>query len=266
MPLDVFARLDPVLLAAAIGSAMFAAWHVGSWIGRREARASPPKEKIENASTVAQVCLSLASLLLAFCFATGYQKYEARRLQTVDEANAIGTLYRRLELLPEAPRASAQADLREYVRLHQRAVASELQRTERLAVERELRVVQERFSDTLTRFLREPSAAPLVITVMPSLNAVVDQYEARVAGLNAHVPFAVLLLLVVTSVLALGLLGWVEGLSLKVLPRVTLTFLLLITLSLYVTFDLDQPFTGTSRVSELPMQRLAESIGVPATP
>jgi hypothetical protein len=259
---NLFARMDPGVLSAAIGAAMLVARRVGARFGPRAPPASRSKEEVSHADSIAQAALALASLLLAFSFATAYARHEDRRVQTVEEANAIGTLYLRLEVLPPGPREAAQKDLKEYVRLHLKAVAPALTRPERLVMERQIRVVQGRFAETITRFLRTPEGMPFLIVEMPALNAVIDQYEARIAGIDAHVPFTVLMLLLLVSVTSLGLLGWSESFTLPKRPRSTLLFLLLVTGALYVTFDLDQPWAGLSRLSELPMQRLAESLGV----
>ncbi len=51
-------------------------------------------------------------LLIAFTFSGALTRFDARRVQAVDEANAIGTAYLRVDLLP----AAAQPKLREAFR------------------------------------------------------------------------------------------------------------------------------------------------------
>src|ERR1700754_3941382 len=44
--------------------------------------------------------LGILALLLAFAFAQSLQRYDSRSDQVVDEANAIGTAWLRIDLLP----------------------------------------------------------------------------------------------------------------------------------------------------------------------
>lgn len=262
MPDNIFARAEAAPVALGIVFAMAVANRFGAAVGRHRHRQGPPGPEVAHAASLAQACLALSSLLLAFSFATAYSKYEARRVATVDEANAIGTLATRLSLAPEPARGDTTAILKEYVRLHLVAAAPGLRRPERLAKEREIRAVQERLVDATVAFLRTPAGLPLVVAISIPLDETCDLYEARIAGLDARVPGAVLLLMLVVFVTSFGLLGWSDALSQGVRPRSTFVFLGLVGFALYVTFDLDHPWTGMSRVSELPMRRLAESLGV----
>ena len=57
----------------------------------------------------------LMGLLLGFSFAAAGTRYDTRREQIVDEANAIGTAWLRLSLVPDTARGSLQGHFREYV-------------------------------------------------------------------------------------------------------------------------------------------------------
>src|SRR5678810_830263 len=59
--------------------------------------------------------LGLLALLLAFTFSQSLQRYDSRSDQVVDEANAIGTAYLRIDLLPPSLRDEVRALMREYV-------------------------------------------------------------------------------------------------------------------------------------------------------
>ena len=63
---------------------------------------------------------ALLGLLLGFSFAGGTSRLDARRQLIVQEANAIGTAYLRLNLLPSTEQPEMRRLFREYVdaRLH----------------------------------------------------------------------------------------------------------------------------------------------------
>ena len=57
----------------------------------------------------------LLGLLIAFTFSGAATRFEGRRHLIVEEANAIGTAYLRLDLLPVEARSSLQEKFRQYV-------------------------------------------------------------------------------------------------------------------------------------------------------
>src|SRR5262245_17581010 len=58
----------------------------------------------------------LMGLLLAFTFSGAATRYEGRRALITEEANAIGTSYLRLDLLPVEAQPRLREDFRRYVR------------------------------------------------------------------------------------------------------------------------------------------------------
>ncbi len=58
---------------------------------------------------------ALLGLLLAFSFSGAAGRFDWRRQLIVEETNAIGTAYLRLELLPPEDRAAMQEQFRQYV-------------------------------------------------------------------------------------------------------------------------------------------------------
>jgi hypothetical protein len=61
---------------------------LGSWIGRRSAGAANGGADI---GTLTGAALGLLALLLAFSFSLALSRYETRRSQVLEEANAIGS-------------------------------------------------------------------------------------------------------------------------------------------------------------------------------
>ncbi|HMO03250.1 MAG TPA: hypothetical protein PKC67_09565 [Kiritimatiellia bacterium] len=76
-------------------------------LGRRKQQEEDRHAEVSGAVTGA--IFALLGLLIAFTFSGAHARFDARRQLIVQEANAIGTTYLRLDLVP----ASAQPPLRE---------------------------------------------------------------------------------------------------------------------------------------------------------
>lgn len=239
---------------------MLGAWLIGFWVGRRRARRAA--EDVAGQGKIAEACLAVTGLLLAFSFAAAYTKYEARRQMVVAEANAIGTFAIRANLLPEAAAASVKSDLKEYVRLHLEIVRIKFDRPRQIEIDRRLTALQSSVQDTVLGSLQEPSMRMLAVPLLGSMNQMFDDYEERIATGLDHVPTAVVALLMAVCITSAILLGRSQGLVDKKPLLITLVFLLLVAFIVYVTLDLDQPAHGLSRTSQITMERLARSMGI----
>jgi hypothetical protein len=260
--IEPFVRRDAWLVALVGGAAMVGAWRGGFVLARRLGDAE--RGRLEpHASALAQWCLALFGLLQAFAFGTVYAKYESRRADVVAEANAISTLATRVQLLPEEVRGPAVDAIGRYVRLHEAAALARRSREERVKVDARLRVLQREIAGRVVAHVRTPEGAPSAILLLPAMDEAFDQYEARVAGLAVKTPYVVLALLLLVAVLSAYVVGRAEGHAHARQPPSTLLFIVLVTAVLYATLDLDQSWTGLSRISDLPMERLEESLRRP---
>ncbi len=90
----------------------------------------------------------------------------------------------------------------------------------------------------------------------------IDQQTTRVSALNNRVPSAILWVEVIGAATALGLMA----LYLAALSRGVVTMLLaagLLTMLLFVTFDLDRPKRGFIKVPTAPLVALRASMELP---
>ena len=91
---------------------MIGCLEVGYRWGQRRARKADPQEGV---AAIDAAVFALLGLLLGFSFAAAASRLEARRELIVQEANAIGTAYLRLDLLPDAARPDLRQLFREYL-------------------------------------------------------------------------------------------------------------------------------------------------------
>ena len=77
---------------------------------RFASRQSEKKDEGEKTQTnaIQAAMLGLLALLLGFTFTMALQRFDSRSQAVIDEANAIGTAYLRIDLLPDQPQRAAR--------------------------------------------------------------------------------------------------------------------------------------------------------------
>ena len=256
----VFFSLSSWQLALVLASITFGATLVGLVLGRFHSHHAATLR--EPFGTVQAALLTRVGLVLAFGLAMAVGRYDSRRAAVVDDANAIGTAYLRAQLLAEPVRSrslplfvaytDASLDLSGAVPgspAAKRAIARES------AIQRRLwRLTGDAVGAAPT------ASAPRVY--VESLNTMIDMQTTRVSALNNRVPSAIMLVEVLGAAVALGLMA----LYLAILSRGVVTVLLaagLLTVLLFVTFDLDRPARGFITIPDTPLIGLRASMELP---
>jgi hypothetical protein len=237
---------------------------LGVFLGHRVRHLS---ETLKEPFGVLQAALlGVVGLLLAFGLSLAVSRYEDRRANIVREANAIGTTYLRAQTLTEPVRGRSLDLLVSYTRtaihLSDHVPGSG---EARAAAAREAQIQRRLWRLAGEALERAPTASAPRLYV-ETLNEMIDNENARVASLGNRVPTAVLVLEVLGSALALGLLGA----YLVIVGRGVLAISLasaLVAFLLLVTADLDRPTRGMIRVPDGTLkQQLASMERPPAAP
>jgi hypothetical protein len=220
---------------------------LGVFLGHRVRHLS---ESLKEPFGVLQAALlGVVGLLLAFGLSLAVSRYENRRSNVVDEANAIGTTYLRAQTLAEPIRSRSLDLLIRYTRSAIR-ISDEVPGSTEAgdAREREQRIQRQLWSLAGDALQMAPVASAPRLYV-ETLNEMFDGETARVAALSNRVPTAVLVLEILGSALALGLLGA----YLAIVGRGVLAVLLasaLVAFLVLVTADLDRPTRGMIQVPD----------------
>jgi hypothetical protein len=206
--------------------------------------------------------LGLIGLLLAFGLSLAVSRYEDRRANIVTEANAIGTTYLRAQTLPEPIRSRSLDLLVNYTRSAIR-ISDQVPGSDEA---REAAAVEERIQRQLWGLAGEalemaPTASAPRLYV-ETLNEMIDAETVRVTALSNRVPTAVLVLAVLGSALALGLLGAYLAIAGRGVLAVSLASALVAFL-LLVTADLDRPTRGMIRVPDTALTNQLASMTQP---
>jgi hypothetical protein len=219
----------------------------GRRFGRRRGRAAG-KDDDPGTGAVDGAVFGLLGLLMAFTFSGAAARFDARRQLVVDEANAVGTAWLRLDLLPTADRPALRDEFRRYVdarlRLHRSAADDD-------AVDRELAQVaaSQRSIWSLALAAVERDGRPQVATlVVPALNEMFDIGTTRTAAMRRHVPPIIIGLLLALALLASLLAGYGTAAHARSWFHIVM-FAAITALTIYVILDFEYPRVGLIRLA-----------------
>jgi hypothetical protein len=241
-----------VLFGVIVGSTVLGLV-IGQSIRKRSDHVEEPLAIMQGA------LLSFMGLVLAFGMSLAVGRYEARRGAVTTEANALSTTYLRAQTLVEPVRTDSLELLKRYADTsillsHLRPGSSEQENA--LADSHELQ--RELWGLAGAALDGEPEASAPRLYV-ETLNETFDAQTSRVAGLGNRVPTPVLLLQVIGAAIALGLLASHVGIVGKGALAIMLAALL-VSATLFVSFDLDRPTRGFIEVPSTRLDDVRESM------
>lgn len=260
MPAEgLFDRLTLWQWFAATVAAIMLAVEAGYRFGKYR-RSRSDQEKEGPVGAIVGASLALTGFFMAFTFGLAASRFNDRREVLLQEANAIGTAYLRVALLPNIERDYLRAKLREYVDVRLDAVQAgrleaAIQRSEELhaLIWEKAAAYAEKHPDSVM--------AGLFIT---SLNEVIDLHSKRLmVGLRSRVPGAIWLVLYLVSLVTMAEMGFHAGLSGTTRSVVVLGLILMFSTVLVLIADLDRGHKGLLQVSQQAMIDLKKSIAAP---
>src|SRR3954451_9133613 len=256
----LFFDLSSAALGVLLFGVLLGATGLGILVGHRVREHAD--ERKEPIGIIQAALLGFVGSLLAFGLSLAVSRYEDRRSNVVTVANAIGTASLRAQTLHE-PFRSRSLDL--LVRFTRTAVSvsdhvpgsagAKAAVAAENGIERQLWRLAGSALDT-----SPVASAPRLY--VESLNVMFDSENARVVALGNRIPTAVLILDLVGSSLALGLLAA----YLKVSGRGEATVVLasaLVAFLLLVTTDLDRPTRGFIQVPDAALTSQLKSMEKP---
>jgi protein-S-isoprenylcysteine O-methyltransferase Ste14 len=91
---------------------LFGAAHLGAYISQK--RGTIEKDERDDFGVIIAAALTLLGLIIGFSFSMATTRYDQRKNYEEEEANAIGTEYLRVQVLPPADAVKIQQILRNY--------------------------------------------------------------------------------------------------------------------------------------------------------
>lgn len=242
-------QLPMIALPVLLFVAMIVAAEAGRRLGRASRRRADEVDAVGTSAVDAAV-LGLLGLLIAFWFSSAGMRLDMRRSLIVEEANAIGTAWLRLSILPEDARASVRDLFRGYLdtRLAQRPSAafaeSRAELSDRLKDQRD--TIWRQAVAAVPRCESDETAA----IMLSAVNEMFDAGTRHQAAYRAHTPTEILILLLFVSVFAALLAGHDMAGAKRFKWLHVAVFASVTSVTIWVIYDLEMPRYGLIRIDD----------------
>jgi hypothetical protein len=231
-------------LALFLGMLLFL--EVGRRLGLRQ-RAPAAAGPAAEGRVVEGVVFGLLGLLVAFTFSGAAARFDTRRQLIVEETNAIGTAYLRLDLLPTAFQPALRERFRQYVEARLEAY----RRLPDIAAAQEEETRATQLQGDIWRqavaACQEAGAQHATMLLLPALNAMIDITTTRTLATSMHPPSMVFVMLFGLALAGSLLAGHAMAGSTSRMWFHMLGFAAVIALAVYVILDLEFPRLGLIR-------------------
>jgi hypothetical protein len=198
--------------------------------------------------TVEGAVFALLGLLIAFTFSGAAERFDTRRHQIVEEANAISTAWLRLGVLPVESQSALRELFRQYVdsRLATYRALPDVDAAQ-AELDHSLELQTQIWSGSVAA--ARSSATPAATTVLlPALNEMIDIVTTRKAVMYMHPPLAIYVLLFVLALLGAAFVGAAMAGGKTRSTLHVLGFAAIMAASAYLILDLEFPRFGLIRI------------------
>jgi hypothetical protein len=199
--------------------------------------------------TIDGAVFGLMGLLVAFTFSGAVGRFDTRRQLIGQEANAIGTAYLRIDLLPTTVQPMLRDDFRNYVdaRLGYFKNLPSDDKAAKASLDQSTALQGKIWSEAVAACEKVKSAATPAL-VLSSINDMIDITTTRAIALDTHPPIVVfwgLAVLVLASALLAGY-GMAEAKTRGLLHM--LIYSAILAIAVYVILDMEYPRVGLIRI------------------
>lgn len=250
---------DPLLfalrsagLALALFLGMLLCLEAGRRLGARQLAKHGPKARTGVGAVDAAV-YGLLALLIGFTFNGAATRFDQRRLLIADEANAIGTAWQRVDLLPSAAQPPIRAGLQRYLDALIAAYTEPPASVDPLREPPALTIAQNDVWSRSVAASLAPGGEPARLLLLGSLNEVFGLVEKERMARWIHPPLMIFVMLGLSALSAAMFVGYgiADGQPRNWIYIVGVA--LTISVATYVIIDLEYPRLGLIRVD--PMHR-----------
>jgi hypothetical protein len=241
--------LRALLVTTALFAAMMLLMLIGRNIGVRRL-ALDPDGATAGMGTIEATVFALLGLMIAFTFSGAVSRFDVRRQLVVEETNAIGTAYLRLDLLPDPDRTALRDSFRSYVdtrlAVYQKLPdlgASKDELAKSVALQEAI------WSRAVTSTKAQPTTTPAML-LLPALNSMIDITTTRTMATQMHPPLVVYGMLFALALAGALFSGFAMGAGKSKVHDWLhmLGFAAATALTVYVILDVEYPRVGLIRV------------------
>lgn len=207
-----------------------------------------PENKAEGSGAVDSSIFGILGLILAFTFTGTLSRYENRINLVLKEANAIGTAYYRLDLLPSSDQKKLRPLYKEYVQ--SRIALFENYKNRELSNAKYLQGLKLqgqiwKIANTSVLVDKNPGIMTLVLS---STNDMIDVANERLQATRTHPPAIVYVLLFALAITSAFLVG--QSMSVNKTRPLSYMVMFCVTISAitFIILDLENPRLGLIRI------------------
>jgi hypothetical protein len=227
-----------LLIALSVG--MIFCMECGYRAGMRRAGNEPGWDR-SGVGAIEGAILGLLTLVIAFSYSEAGSRFEYRRQLVVEEANAIGTAYLRVDLLPAGEQPAIRRLFRDYLDARIGAVdklpdvaAAEAEAARSEAIGRQIWALALEGSKGEDR-----RTAALLLT--PSLNSMIDIGNESFYAAKRHAPGLIFALIAGLALLGAAVAGYGLAGGRERPVMLMAAFIAAVVLAVYVIVDLEYP-------------------------
>lgn len=207
-----------------------------------------PKGVRAGVGAVEGAIFGLMGLLIAFTFSGAASRFDARRQLIVEETNAIGTAYLRLDLLPATTQPALRESFRNYLdaRLAAYRALPNIQAA-MAGIDKANALQREIWTQSVAACQSGDSSAATML-LLPALNQMIDITTTRTMAAQMHPPMVVFAMLVVLALVSSLLAGYgmAAGKARSWIHMVAFAAIMAVTA--YVILDVEYPRLGLIRI------------------
>ncbi len=238
-----------LLAAAGLFLGVLVLFDVGRKIGIAQL-ARDPDAPAKGAGPVEASILGVLGLLLAFTFSGAASRFEARRQLIAVEANAIGTAYLRVDLLPSDAQPEMRQLFRDYVDTRIETYRTSADLADVQTKLSEAAALQGKIWEAAVAAFGPESPMYAATLLLSALNDMIDVTTTIVAATQNHPPTIVFVLLAALNLTSALLVGYVTCQTKSRTWFHVLVLATTVSLTFYVIIDLEFPRLGLIRIDQ----------------
>jgi len=247
--------INPAVVGGSVAMAVFFGILAFLAIGRRigqQAVARHGETGLASSGSLEPAVFALLGLLIAFTFSGALTRFDVRRSQVVDEANAIGTAYLRIDVLPVSTQPRLRETFRNYVDAR---IATYKKLPDLQAAQQELALSQALQTDiwaqavAATRMPDSPTGVNVL--VLSALNEMFDIATVRLAATQMHPPIVIFAMLIGLALASALLAGYQSAREKDRDWMHKIGFAGIVACTIYVILDIEYPRLGLIRIDAI---------------
>jgi len=251
-----FEFFNPATIGVSVTSLMFfgilGCLAAGRRLGRRSIARHGASAASANTGSLESAVFALLGLLIAFTFAGGLTRFDLRRAQAVDEANAIGTAYLRVDLVP----AAAQPPLRESFRNYVDSRIATYRKlpdvgAARLELQRSRELQDKVWARAVSAVQMPEARREAALLLLPAVNQMLDMAATRIVATQMHPPGIIYVMLVGLALAAALLAGYQSAAERRYSWLHQIGFAAIVAFTVYVILDIEYPRLGFIRLDAI---------------